>query len=333
MAEKEMVFTSSSEFQDFLFGVNQKTTLFRNQNVSELVFVNKDKELYCSIPESGAYYPLRDCAKSSLYERLSISGDSLNIIGLNDLTTILNICKRIKTDKQAQICLVDGAIDAILSDNATGNDFTSLPANELVYTVQEWIWTHFGSEVDFNASWTHSYIYARWLLDYTKEIGGIDYNFALTVSTSDIGNGSIILRLTLINGSKEIPLCDNVVISHRTESKISDISEGLDMLLSMAKGDNEVFKQLKDTKIMYPDTTLKRIAKKAKLPKRTFYNAVEFPVIASNALECYLILSSITEEYAKSQESFKYRDVLTQNVWKTARMNWSAYDMAGEFNW
>lgn len=333
MPEKETLFSSSNELQEHLLLINQKTRLFRDQDVNGLDFTADEDKLLCKIPGTGHFYPLRDCSKKSLFERLSISGESLSQIGKEELALILNICAASKEGKKAQICLVDDQIDAILSDNKTNNDYTSLPANELVFTVQEWLWTNFGPEIEFKGSWTHSYIFAKWILEDTFTVLGDTYNLAITVSTSDIGQGSIIMKASLAKGEREMPICDDVVINHRTASKPSDITEGLNMLLNATKGMVETLGRLESIAISYPDTTLKRVAKKIGLPKGTFYMSIKFPVTATNALECYLELTKLSEEYAHTQDSMKYQNTLNKNIWKAAGIDWAAYDLPGDFNW
>lgn len=340
MSAVEHVFSSSDMLLDHLGMMRQKTYTLKNQDINMMSWKIDSGLLFCVIPD-GSRYLMRECAKDSVLERLGISGEALNKLSLEDLAQVYNLCKATRNGK-AQVVIVDGEIDAILSDNVTRNDFDgNYPASEVFQETQNWIWGSFGPEETFTGQWNHEHTYGKWKLSQTKEFAGDEANICITLSTSDIGKGAVAFRASLKKpGGAEIPLCDPIKIGHRKDSgRFVSLTEALQMLDSTIANVDKNFEHLKSVVIDNPEGCLTRIAKQIGIPKKCFHDALnEFketlsPTTSYTALDLFNVLVNTSYYYQLKQESMYMQEKLMGNIYKAVGMNWAEYDIPGSFSY
>lgn len=331
--ETEMAFNASEELILHLKDMQEKTTLKRGTEINTLSFSSNEGLLFVNVGTKT--YELRDCSKESVLERLGMEGDVLNHLPKEVLAHFMSEAAKVREGK-GQVTIVDGKVDAILSDNGTGNDYSSIPASRIFEETQQWIWENTEGLCTFKGAWTHQYVYGKWYTDdnLPSSSQSVQQKLAITLSTSDIGKGSICFRASLYvpKTKYELPLCSEIKIGHRGDTKMLAVVEALNMVQgTVFKGED--FQKLSKINIAYPRNTFLRVCKKLKLPKKACNRALQYGNIYSckTALDVYLYMGQIPANYAEKSMANEAR--LQADIYKAVGVNWEEYDIPGDFSY
>lgn len=325
----EQFFSSSDKLLEHLSIKQENTQWIKGQDISDLQFLMTDMGMLIEVGNNT--YPLAECSKESIFERLGMEGEVLNQLPKEVLSDFMNECAKVRKGK-GQVVVVDGKVDAVLSDNKTGIDYSIIPAYRVFEETQQWIWENVEHVQYFKGSYSHSYVFGKWI---TKdELPNLPNKYlTFSLATSDIGKSSICYRASLVNydSKYELPICSPIKINHRTENTMNAVYTALDMLREEAIQARD-FKKLVNQHINHPKNCLLRIAKKLKLPKKAVYATIEhFPEIENvmNALDVYLIMGNIITYYRT--KGMVNTERLIGDIYKAVGLDWTDFDLDGYF--
>ncbi len=325
----EQAFTSSDELIEHLSLKQEHTEWIKGQDISNLQFLMTDMGMMITVDNKT--YPLSACSRESVFERLGMEGEVLNQLPKPVLSDFMNEAAKVRKGK-GQVVVVEGKVDAVLSDNKTGIDYSIIPAYRVFEETQQWIWENVEHVKHFKGSYSHTYVFGKWIT--SDELPNFPNKYlAFSLSTSDIGKSAICYRASLVNQDSkyELPICSAIKINHRTENTMSEVYTALDMLREEAIQAKD-FKKLVNQPIRHPRNCLLRIAKKLKLPKKAVYATIEhFPEIdnSTNALELYLYMGNIVTYYRT--KGMVNTERLIGDIYKAVALDWTDYDLDGYF--
>lgn len=325
----EQYFPESEKLIEHLHHQNENTVWIKGKKISELQFLTMDEGLYLNLDDSN--HQISECARESIFERLGMDGQVLNQLPLSVLILFMNEATKVRKGK-CQVLMVEDKIDAILSDNKTGIDYSMIPAYRVFEQTQQWVWENIEKVTDFKGSYSHSYVFGKWITgDSLPNISNRYLTFSL--ATSDIGKGAICYRVSLANQDEkyELPICSAIKINHRTENTMSEVYLALDMLHETAIQAKD-FKRLAKQSIEHPRNCLLRISKKLKFPKKAVCEMLKhFPEVdnITNAMDLYLLMGNIPTFYKTTGMVSSER--LQGDIYKAVALDWSDYDIDGYF--
>lgn len=333
--EIETGFDTSEELIFYLKNLNEKTSWERKNDINKLFFSSSDGTMF--VETKGKSYELRDCAKESVFERLGMEGEVLNRLPKDVLAHFMSEVAKVRTG-YGQMVIVDGKVDAILSDNATGIDYASIPAFRVFEETQQWIWENTEGICSFKGAWTHEYVYGKW---YTNdELPSSSATFpkklAITLSTSDIGKAAVCFSASLYvpKTRYELPLCGEIKIDHRGETQMLAVFEALNMMLETITNGEDIQK-LEDILIDNPRNAYLRVCKKLRLPKKASYEVMKKSSKAiedcRTALDIYIYMGQIPDHY--SGKGMNNEGRLLSEIYKAIGVDWHEYDIPGDFSW
>lgn len=326
----EEFFSSSEKLIEHLSLKHENTKWIKGQKISDLKFSLQENQ-GLSVQVGNESYPLEDCSRESIFERLGMEGEVLNQVSKDVLTNFMNEAAKVRKGK-GQVIVVEGKVDAILSNNQTGIDYSVIPAFRVFEETQQWIWENIEYVQLFKGSYSHTYVFGKWI---TKEELPNHPNKYLTFSlaTSDIGKAAICYTASLASQDSkyELPICSPIKITHRTENTMNEVYTALDMLKEEAIQAKD-FKKLANQPIAHPRNCFLRIAKKLKLPKKATYATIEnFPEIdnVTNALDLYFFMGNIIMYY--KSKGMVNSERLLGDIYKSVALDWTDYDLDGYF--
>lgn len=305
----------------------------------------------------GERLPVRACGLASITDRAGVAGEFLKRLNPKELAGVItlamskaNVLTRASSGKRSEnakgkICMVNGKVSAFLSANGGNNEYAVQPSLEILGMAEEAI-AKLSDPMDFKGSFSYSEVYAKWLLTKTLDgvipgdDTGLPYHVAITMATSDIGVGSVRISASLIREKSlyEFPLVGEEKIIHRNGINSKDIKEAVDKVSAGIEKNAEKLTALDSVLVENPVSTMKRIAKACKLPKKSVLEVIsKHEAVNGNkpisALECYSVIARCTEGYKLVQKNPSMQALLQRNLLKACAMNWHAYDIPGEFNW
>ena len=317
--------------------------------------INNGTKLFLNV--DGERFPIRACGISSIEDRAGVAGEFLKRLDPKELASVVtlgmskaNILTRAATGKRSEdakgkICLVNGKVSAFLSANGGNNEYAVQPSLDILRMAEEAV-AKLSDPMDFRGSFSYSEVYAKWLLTKTldgvvpRDDTGLPYHVAITMATSDIGVGSVRLSASLIRerSIQEIPLVGEEKIIHRNGITAGDVQEAVDKVSAGIEKNAKKLAALDGVLVENPVSTMKRVAKACKLPKKSVMEVInKYEAVNGNkpmsALECFTIISRCTEGYKLVQKNPAMQALLQRNLLKASAMNWHAYDIPGEFNW
>lgn len=333
--ETETGFDTSEDLIIYLKDLNERTSWKRKTDINKLIFSSNDGLMF--VETSGKLYELRDCAKESVFERLGMEGEVLNRLPKDVLAHFMSEAAKVRTG-YGQMAIVDGKVDAILSDNATGIDYTSIPAFRIFEETQQWIWENTEGLYTFKGAWTHAYVYGKWYTndDLFSSSSSLPKKLAITLSTSDIGKAAVCFSASLYvpETGYELPLCGEIKIDHRGEAQMPAVFEALNMMQESITNGEDI-KKLEDIPIENPRNAYLRVCKKLRLPKKASYEAMkksDKPIEeCRTALDIYAFMGQIPDHY--SGKGMNNEGRLLSEIYKAVGVEWQDYDIPGDFSW
>ncbi len=339
--ERFDIYYDRDDFMDKLLSIEEKTKWNHEIPVTDLTFHEEDQaESKLSVSfASGMTFRIRRCALPTVYDRCAISGESLRKMSGKDLAEILNKAARTRNRRYCMIIIVDEQISAILSEGNSEIEYSVLKASDVFSTVQSAIWDLTDEEErSFSGAWSYEGIHAVWDTNLQKEVGGENYSVSVRLSTSDIGRGAICLAAELRNPAHRIPLMDDLKVVHRNVSSINDVNEAVSMLEMTINESLAAIGMLSRIPVNNPVNTMKRLARKVKLPKADALRVIsEYEAAQGNAsataLDCYKTLSDVLVFYEAHQNNPVYVQTCASNILKLAGADWIKNDLPGTFCW
>lgn len=339
--EQVLYFRDRDSFMEHLLEVEEKTSWIHEVPVQDLTFhenVISPSRLSVSF-RMGSDTAVRKCAMPSVYDRCGISGDSLRHMNGKVLAGVLNAAAKTREKKYCTISVVDGLVSAILSEGKSKIQYTVLKASDVFVTTQNCLWSLIDEEERaFYGAWSYEGIHAVWDTVLQKRLGGERYYVTVGLSTSDIGRGAISISALLKSKDQRIPLMDDLGVVHRNTCTINDVYESVYMLEHCINGALEGLGRLESVEVNNPVNTMKRLARKVKLPKADSLSVIadyekENGNTVTTALECYKTLSKVLDVYEGHQKNPVYIQTCTSNILKTMGADWKKYDLPGVFGW
>lgn len=284
--------------------------------------------------------PVRDSAMASLSDRIGLAGTAVSRMQNDRQAMVMDYAAECNSpDRLAQIIMVDGMVNAVLSDDNTRADAVVFPLIEVFQEYMRYIWSDIspGGIVSFSGWHGYDGIEVRLLLPQETELDGFRYRLETTLATSDIGQGAVCIGAGLCGNGRTVPLIDPIRTVHRKTSDINMIFESCSMLASGISEGMLRAEHLKDIWLNWPVDAMRRFSKKARLPKRLVMKVTDafdmaHPGEGATALDCYTVLSEIPVLYGTGGASPVWERRLRSNLCKAVSADWQEYDMPG-FSW
>ena len=236
---------------------------------------------------NGEFYPVRQTAIKTIFERANINGPALRKVSKPVLARILNDCLQV----QKGSALVRYSEDKISAVHSGDNSYAVLEIPELFQITGDWIENNFPGYKFSGGTYEHAMATALWEIDdhddliksYTDfldkhSISHGNISFGLRLTTSDVGIYGANLYPMLFSDSSPnvISLGHSIKTTHRNSANLAAFKEKLDDLfpqLSIAIGK---LKELAEVEVNYPLDCMGNILKKIRIPKKMALEALEF---------------------------------------------------------
>lgn len=298
----------------------------------------------------GRYYPIRACAVKSILDRAGISGNGLKRLEKQVYARILNEC--LKTAQgEALIRISEGKISAVLGGDA--HDYSILDMEQIFRHTAEYLEDNYRGCRYLAGFYEHEMASAMWelsgndeLLDaYRREIrlaGKVpeEMKAVVRVTTSDTGAGGANIFPMLLAGkeNRTISLGSPLRLGHRNGSSLREFDEQLKMLhgkYQLAAGN--LIRLLK-VDIVHPVSCMKRVLDRVQIPRKYAAEAVELFLAQNGEEPCtahdiYYAMGEIPFLLACDGEEGSRLARVEENLARALALNWSDYDIAGDYRW
>lgn len=237
----------------------------------------------------GKDYPVRSCALKTVLERARISGHALNKVSKSVFAEILNYCMGVASG-DSLIKVADEKVSAVHGGDP--KDYTVMEMLPLFKATNDFLNREYPGNRFMTAHFDHSIATAIWCLDgqadklldtYHREIAAKGLRAdklvpALRFSTSDVGMSGANLYPIFLAGaeSRIIPLGYPIRTEHKNGSGMEYFEEQLGLVYAQFEKAVDKQVQLMNIEIRYPVTTLMRVLKRIKAPKKASYEAMDY---------------------------------------------------------
>ena len=208
------------------------------------------------------YYPLRECALSSILERAKIHGSALKRMSLPNLANVLNSCFKV-ANGQALVYLSNGAVSAIHGGDSS--DYSILPISRLFTVLTKELSYRFPG-YKFITGYSDPGMSAalfqlpdnRILNSYAKELTDIGKKYHTLIPqirfvTSNIGTSSaaVYTYITTETG-KRVKLSTAISVAHKNGAGILDFQSVLKQIYPKFVDTTKRLSELLHIRIEYP---------------------------------------------------------------------------------
>ena len=234
----------------------------------------------------GKDYPVRSCALKTVLERARISGHALNKVSKSVFAEILNYCMGVASG-DSLIKVADEKVSAVHGGDP--KDYTVMEMLPLFKATSDFLNREYPGNTFMTAHFDHSIATAIWRLDgqadklldtYHREIAAKGLRAdklvpALRFSTSDVGmSGANLYPIFLVGAeSRIVPLGYSIRTEHKNGVDMQYFEEQLRLVYAQFEKALDKQVQLMNIEIRYPVTTLMRVLKRIKAPKKASYHA------------------------------------------------------------
>lgn len=234
----------------------------------------------------GKDYPVRSCAIKTVLERARISGHALNKVSKTVFAEILNYCMGVASG-DSLIKVADEKVSAVHGGDP--KDYTVMEMLPLFKATNDFLDREYPGNRFMTAHFDHSIATAIWCLDgqadklldtYHREIAAKGLQTekmvpALRFSTSDVGmSGANLYPIFLVGAeSRIVPLGYSIRTEHKNGVDMQYFEEQLRLVYAQFEKALDKQVQLMNIEIRYPVTTLMRVLKRIKAPKKASYEA------------------------------------------------------------
>lgn len=233
----------------------------------------------------GKDYPVRSCALKTVLERARISGHALNKVSKSVFAEILNYCMGVASG-DSLIKVADEKVSAVHGGDP--KDYTVMEMLPLFKATNDFLDREYPGNRFMTAHFDHSIATAIWCLDgqadklldtYHREIAAKGLQTekmvpALRFSTSDVGmSGANLYPIFLVGAeSRIVPLGYSIRTEHKNGVDMQYFEEQLRLVYAQFEKALDKQVQLMNIEIRYPVTTLMRVLKRIKSPKKASYS-------------------------------------------------------------
>lgn len=164
--------------------------------------------------------PIRQCALSSLYQRLGIGGilpSHLSPTGIHELTQ-LEI--RYTPERRVQVPIVEGKINAFLS-----KEYSIIDTTEVFEIFDRGVRKLAGDTENFYGAWSYETTTGRYTLTFRKTINNTDYGVIAGLTTSDNGMSGIHIDRFLKDKREIIPLLKGCLLSTKAPQTLKTLKK------------------------------------------------------------------------------------------------------------
>ena len=301
---------------------------------------------------NGQDYPVRSCALKTILERARISGNALGKVSKTVLTQILNYCLDVATG-DSLIKVADEKVSAVHGGDPS--DYAVLEMQAMFQTVKDFLDREFPGNTFLTANYDHSIVTAIWSLDgqasdlldtYNRELaahglyGKVKVTPGLRFTTSDVGMSGANLYPIFLAGaeSRIIPLGYPIRTEHKNGSGMEYFEEQLGLVYAQFEKAVDKQVQLMNIEIRYPVTTLMRVLKRIKAPKKASYEAMDYFMAIHGddpctAYDLFMQMSDVIFSAQCDGASGMRIAQLEEIVSRALNVNWHEYDHPGDFKW
>lgn len=299
----------------------------------------------------GKDYPVRSCAIKTVLERARISGHALNKVSKTVFAEILNYCMGVASG-DSLIKVADEKVSAVHGGDP--KDYTVMEMLPLFKATNDFLDREYPGNRFMTAHFDHSIATAIWCLDgqadklldtYHREIAAKGLQTekmvpALRFSTSDVGmSGANLYPIFLVGAeSRIVPLGYSIRTEHKNGVDMQYFEEQLRLVYAQFEKALDKQVQLMNIEIRYPVTTLMRVLKRIKAPKKASYEAMDYFVAIHGdspctAYELFMQMSDVIFSAQCDGASGLRIAQLEEIVSRALNVNWHEYDHPGDFKW
>ena len=299
----------------------------------------------------GKDYPVRSCALKTVLERARISGHALNKVSKSVFAEILNYCMGVASG-DSLIKVADEKVSAVHGGDP--KDYTVMEMLPLFKATNDFLDREYPGNRFMTAHFDHSIATAIWCLDgqadklldtYHREIAAKGLQTekmvpALRFSTSDVGmSGANLYPIFLVGAeSRIVPLGYSIRTEHKNGVDMQYFEEQLRLVYAQFEKALDKQVQLMNIEIRYPVTTLMRVLKRIKAPKKASYEAMDYFVAIHGdspctAYELFMQMSDVIFSAQCDGASGLRIAQLEEIVSRALNVNWHEYDHPGDFKW
>ena len=299
----------------------------------------------------GKDYPVRSCAIKTVLERARISGHALNKVSKSVFAEILNYCMGVASG-DSLIKVADEKVSAVHGGDP--KDYTVMEMLPLFKATSDFLNREYPGNTFMTAHFDHSIATAIWRLDgqadnlldtYHREIAAKGLQTekmvpALRFSTSDVGmSGANLYPIFLVGAeSRIVPLGYSIRTEHKNGVDMQYFEEQLRLVYAQFEKALDKQVQLMNIEIRYPVTTLMRVLKRIKAPKKASYEAMDYFVAIHGdspctAYELFMQMSDVIFSAQCDGASGLRIAQLEEIVSRALNVNWHEYDHPGDFKW
>lgn len=299
----------------------------------------------------GKEYPVRSCAIKTVLERARISGHALNKVSKTVFAEILNYCMGVASG-DSLIKIADEKVSAVHGGDP--KDYTVMEMLPLFKATSDFLNREYPGNTFMTAHFDHSIATAIWRLDgqadnlldtYHREIAAKGLQTekmvpALRFSTSDVGmSGANLYPIFLVGAeSRIVPLGYSIRTEHKNGVDMQYFEEQLRLVYAQFEKALDKQVQLMNIEIRYPVTTLMRVLKRIKAPKKASYEAMDYFVAIHGdspctAYELFMQMSDVIFSAQCDGASGLRIAQLEEIVSRALNVNWHEYDHPGDFKW
>ena len=314
------------------------------------IILNEDMSSF-RVKVDGKDYPVRSCAIKTVLERARISGHALNKVSKTVFAEILNYCMGVASG-DSLIKIADEKVSAVHGGDP--KDYTVMEMLPLFKATSDFLNREYPGNTFMTAHFDHSIATAIWRLDgqadklldtYHREIAAKGLQTekmvpALRFSTSDVGmSGANLYPIFLVGAeSRIVPLGYSIRTEHKNGVDMQYFEEQLRLVYAQFEKALDKQVQLMNIEIRYPVTTLMRVLKRIKAPKKASYEAMDYFVAIHGdspctAYELFMQMSDVIFSAQCDGASGLRIAQLEEIVSRALNVNWHEYDHPGDFKW
>ena len=233
-------------------------------------------------------------------------------------------------------------------------DYTVMEMLPLFKATSDFLNREYPGSTFMTAHFDHSIATAIWRLDgqadnlldtYHREIAAKGLQTekmvpALRFSTSDVGmSGANLYPIFLVGAeSRIVPLGYSIRTEHKNGVDMQYFEEQLRLVYAQFEKALDKQVQLMNIEIRYPVTTLMRVLKRIKAPKKASYEAMDYFVAIHGdspctAYELFMQMSDVIFSAQCDGASGLRIAQLEEIVSRALNVNWHEYDHPGDFKW
>jgi len=298
----------------------------------------------------GQYYPVRDCAIKTILDRAGISGPALRKVGKSVYARILNDCLKV-ANGEALLRISEGKVSAVLGGDC--HEYAVLDMEQIFLRSVEYLNARFKGCTYLGGFYEHHMASSLWelsgedgLLDaYRKELWMYDkepeeMKPVVRIATSDTGVSGANIYPMLLTGSRNntIALGSPLRLEHKASATMAKFEENLDMIYGKYQLAIGNLSRLLNIEIRNPANCMMGIMKRLGIAKRYGMEAVDlfkaqYGEDPCTAHDVYYGISEILYMLACNGEEGSRITGMEETVARALSVNWTEYDMPGEFKW